>query len=61
MTLIRVRLNKATLYFTPQELTGLLEKDPALWLKAIKRGKAIRRAENARKRPERPPAPREGR
>ncbi|MGQ9532568.1 MAG: hypothetical protein ACUVTQ_07165 [Desulfotomaculales bacterium] len=44
MRLVRVRFNKATLYFTPQELAGLLGKDPALWARAIGRGKAIRRA-----------------
>ncbi|NSW84275.1 MAG: hypothetical protein HPY90_13575 [Syntrophothermus sp.] len=50
MALIRVRLNKATLYFTPQELTGLLAKDPALWTKAIKRGKAVLRQRQAEQR-----------
>jgi hypothetical protein len=44
LKLVRVRLNKATLYFTPQELAGLLARDPALWARAIRRGKAIKRA-----------------
>ena len=34
-----------TLFFTQQELQQLLARDPALWARAVKRGKGVRRAE----------------
>ncbi|MCL6561278.1 MAG: hypothetical protein K6U74_21320 [Firmicutes bacterium] len=46
--LIPVRMTKAVLYLTEPELVRLLAKDPALWQKAIRRGKFVRRARAAR-------------
>ncbi|MGI6513514.1 MAG: hypothetical protein ACOX3D_04050 [Syntrophomonadales bacterium] len=43
--LIEIKMPKCTLFFTQQELQQLLARDPALWARAVKRGKGVRRAE----------------
>lgn len=44
MRYIEIKITKATLFLTESELINLLARDPPLWEKAIKRGKAFRRA-----------------
>lgn len=53
--LIEVALTKCRLCFTERELIRLLARDPALWKKALARGKASRRAEKAARRGPPPP------
>lgn len=43
--LIVIQLSKSTLALTPDELHTLLSRSPDLWEKALRRGKALRRAE----------------
>lgn len=43
---IEIRLPKCVLYLTPEEIHGLLKHDQALWIEALKRGKAFTRASN---------------
>lgn len=58
--LIEVSMTKHTLFLTERELAHLLSLNPALWAKAIRRGKFIRRQRAAERRelhetrPERP-------
>lgn len=44
MKYIEIRLTKCRLYLTEPELVRLLQRDPALWREAIRRGKWARRA-----------------
>lgn len=45
---IEIKLTKCRLFLTEAELQKLLSRDPALWKKALKRGKAVQRAEARR-------------
>lgn len=50
--LIEIKMPKCTLFFTQQELQQLLARDPALWTKALRRGKHIlRQRKEAARRP----------
>jgi len=44
---VEIRTTKCRLFLTEAELQKLLARDPALWKKALKRGKAIKRARRA--------------
>lgn len=48
--MIELKLTKCTLFLTEQEINGLLAQNPALWEAAIRRGKAIKRHEQAKQR-----------
>lgn len=48
--LVVISLPKATLALTPGELRALLSRAPDLWERALRRGKALRRAEAAARR-----------
>lgn len=49
--MILIKLNKSLLCFTEPELLSLLARDKELWIRALRRGKAVlrRRAEERRK------------
>lgn len=47
---VEVKWGSQLLYFTPQELHDLLARDKPLWEEATCRGKAFRRARQARER-----------
>jgi len=48
--LIEIRLTRCRLFLTEPELISLLARDPELWKAAVKRGKAILRARQERRR-----------
>lgn len=41
--MIEIRLRKYRLFLTESEITSLLEHDPELWERAIRRGKGVLR------------------
>lgn len=45
--LVEVKMTKATLYLTEEELQKLLINEPEIWAKAIKRGKWEKRRKRA--------------
>lgn len=47
---VEVRLTKCLIVLTEAEFNGMLQKDPALWEQAIRRGKVILRHRAAEKR-----------
>jgi hypothetical protein len=47
---IEIKWGSQLLYFTAQELHGLLSRDMALWEEATRRGKAFKRARQSRAR-----------
>ena len=48
--MIEVRLTKCLLVLTEDEMRSLLRRDMDLWAEAVRRGKAILRAKQAKKR-----------
>jgi hypothetical protein len=48
--LLHIRLPKCLIVLTKGELLTLLRHDPDLWRNALERGKAARRAQQAKKR-----------
>ncbi|TEB08621.1 hypothetical protein Psch_02187 [Pelotomaculum schinkii] len=50
MKFIEIKLPKCTLFLLPDELNRLLQQDPDLFAKGIKRGKGILRARQAMER-----------
>lgn len=50
MKFIEIKLTKCRLYLTESEIRHLLSRDIELYKEALMRGKAIKRAEDSRKR-----------
>jgi len=50
MAYIEIKLPKCRLFLTEREMLRLLNQDPDLWMLALKRGKGITRARQARAR-----------
>ena len=50
---IEIKLNKSTIYLTPEEINRLLLKDISLFKEAVNRGKAFSRANQHRQQCER--------
>ena len=50
MGYIPIKLTKCILYLSEQEINNLLKHDMDLWATALRRGKAIPRAEKQKKR-----------
>lgn len=50
--LIRIRVAGALVVVSEREMVRLLGRDPALWAAALRRGKAVTRAQTAQRRRE---------
>jgi len=48
--MVEIKITKCTMYFTEQELNGMLARNPEMWEIGIGRGKAFKRHQAAMSR-----------